>query len=118
MRFSEIKGEEAFDVLADIMEPAVEIFSDQTVVAFCKSRNFLKAIQIMLKQHKKSVMTMLAIVDREDPETYEPNVLTLPIKLLEILNDPDLQQLFFWQEQTGEATSSGSATENIEAKEM
>ena len=45
----------------------------------------------------------------------EVNFFTLPVKILEILNDPELVKLFGLQGQTGGAISSGSVSENIEA---
>ena len=47
-------------------------------------------------------------------DEYKCNVFTLPAKILELLNDPALIQLFTYRGQTGDAISSGSASENIE----
>ena len=115
MKLSEIKGEAALDVLADLFEPAAEIVSDKEIADLYKSEQLLKAVKVALKKHKKAVIQILAITEGEDPETYEPNVLSLPAKLIEIFNDPELMGLFHSQGQT-EETSSGSAMETIEAK--
>lgn len=113
MKLSDIKGEEALDVLADLLEPAAEILSDKEVkTAFNKSP--LVGAKVAIKNHKKAVLTVLAVCDGADPATYKPNVFSLPAKLLEILNDPEIIGLFNWQGQT-DKTSSGSATENTEA---
>lgn len=117
MKVSEIKGDNALDVLADIMEPAAEIMTDKQVVTELRSGNKIKGISLILKNHKKSITTILAVLDGEDPETYQPTVATLPIKLLEIINDPDLSMLFISQSQNEIKTSSGSVTENTEANE-
>lgn len=113
MKLSEIKGQEAIDALADLMFPATEIFSDKKVVDLLRAGDKLKAIHAMLKGHSKAVIQMLAILDREDPETYEPSIVTLPLKLLEFLNDPEVNNLFFSQEQTKAENSSSPVTENI-----
>ena len=115
MRLSEIEGEKALDVLADLLEPASEIVSDKEVEKHYKSGQTLLAVKAALKNHKKAVIEILAITEGEDPETYKPKVLTLPAKLLEIFNDPDIIDLFRLQGQE-DKTSSGSATENIEAE--
>jgi hypothetical protein len=117
MKLSDIKGEKALDVLADLLEPAAEIMGDKEVEAAYNSGQVLKAVKVAIKNHKKAVLNVLAITEGEDPETYQPNVFSLPAKLLEILNDPEIMGLFSWQGQT-EKTSSGSATENTEADEM
>lgn len=112
MKLSEIKGEQALDVLADILEPAARIISDDEIEKAYRSGQKLKAVKIAIKNHKRDVIAILAIMDGEDPETYEPNVLSVPIKLLEILNDPDVMGLFLSQEQSTEEISSIPATEN------
>lgn len=116
MRLSEIKGEKALDMLADLMDPAGEIFKDKRFVEYCRSRKLNEAVKIALKYHKKSVIEIMAYLDEEDPATYEPNMLTIPFKLLEIVNDKELLMLFRSQVQNTNP-SSGPATESIEANE-
>lgn len=117
MKLSDFEGEQAIDVLADILEPASEIMSDKEMVNLFKSGERLKAVKMALKNHKKAVIEILAITEGADPATYKPKVLTLPAKLLEIFNDPEVIGLFQLQGQE-DKTSSGSATENIGAEEM
>ena len=45
-KLSEIKGEEALDVLAEIIEPAAEIFTDENVKKALKSESRIKAAKI------------------------------------------------------------------------
>lgn len=116
MKLSEIKGAEAIELLGDLLEPAVEIMADKEAVALFKSGQRVKGVSYVLKQHTKACMTILALTDGEDPATYKPNVLSLPMKLLEIFNDPELMSLFSSQSQE-DKTSSGSAMENTEAEE-
>lgn len=112
MRISELKGEQALDVLADIMEPAADIMSDKEVAELYRAGNGVKAVSVAIKNHKKAVIEILAILDGEDPATYEPPIMALPVKLLEILNDPGVQQVFTPQGQNEDAESSGSVTGN------
>lgn len=118
MKLSEIKGEQALDVLADIIEPASEIMTDKAVVDMARSGKKVKAISSAIKNHKKAIVEILAVLDGKEADEYEVNVLTLPAKLLEILNDQMVMSLFTSQGQTPGKTSSGSATENIEGKEQ
>ena len=112
-KLSEYQDEAALELLADIIEPAGEIMSDEEVgKAYAKSK--FKAISVALRNHKSAIIKILATLDGVPVEEYKCNVFTLPIKLLEILGDPELGQLFTLQGQTGDATSSGSASENIE----
>ena len=113
MKLSEYQGEAALDILADLIEPAGEIMSDKEIGDVFKKNRF-KAIGLAIKNHKKAVMQILATMDGIPVDEYKCNVFTLPVKILEILNDPELVRLFTYQGQTGDANSSGSASVNIE----
>ena len=118
MKLSEIKGEQALDVLADLIEPASEIMTDKMVAATAKSGQKMRAIKLAIKNHKKAVIEILAALDGADVDNYEVNVLTLPAKLLEIFNDPMVMNLFSSQVEKTEKTSSTPAMENIEESEQ
>ena len=112
MKLSEYQGEAALDLLADLIEPAGEIMSDKEIGDVFQENRF-KAIGMAIKNHKKAVMQIMATMDGVPVEEYKCNVFTLPLKIIEILNDPELVQLFTCQGQTGDAKSSGSASANI-----
>ena len=117
MRLSEIKGEKALDVVADLIDPVADIMSDKRIRPLLetgKPADRIQAIKIGIKDHKQAGTTMLAILNDEDPKTYEPSVLTLPLQLLALLNDPEVQALFGSQAQTSDGISSMPAQENIE----
>lgn len=115
MKLSEYRGDEALDILADIIEPVSEIFADKEVSELFKQKGVKLATvaKVIIKKHKKAVKTFLAVLERKDPETYEPTVFELPIKLIEILNDKELISVFQSQGLTGGANSSTSVLENI-----
>lgn len=115
MKLSDYKGEEALDLIVELLDPITKIMSDKQVAEAYQKVSKLEAIKIAIKNHKTEVIEILAILDGEDPEQYEVNIFTLPVKILEILNDPELIKLFGSQGQTGGAKSSGSVLENIEA---
>ena len=111
MKLSEYQGEEALDILAELIEPAGEIMSDKHIGEAFKENRF-KAIGMAIKNHKKAVMQILATMDGVPVDEYKCNVFSLPVKILEILNDPEMIQLFQYQGQTGDAISSGSVSGN------
>ena len=113
MKLSEYHGEAALDLLADLIEPAGEIMSDKEIGEVFKKNRF-KAIGLAIKNHKKSVMQIMATMDGVPVDEYKCNVFTLPLKILELLNDSELIRLFTYQGQTGDANSSGSASVSIE----
>lgn len=94
-KLSEIKGEEALETLAEIIEPAAEIFTDETVKkALTEGKNKLEAVKVVLKNHKKAVIAVMAALEGITVEEYQPPLLALPTMLMEVLNDPELQKLF------------------------
>lgn len=114
MKLTDIRGEAALDALADLIDPVASICSDPRIKAAIYGSK-MSAIKIMLKDHKKSVITIMAILDGVPVEEFEVNLLTLPVKLLEILNDPEVVGLFTSAEQTVGAKPSGSASGSAEA---
>lgn len=120
MKLSEYKGEKALDILADIIEPAASIMVDKEIVNLARSGQKIKVIKPLLKNHKREIIEIMAALEGEPPEEYAEkiNVFTLPKKLREMVNDPDLMSLFTLQGQKTDETSSGSAMESIEAKEQ
>lgn len=119
MKLSEIKGEKALDMVADLIEPASKIMADEKVKKIYYSQPRLKLVQYIIKKHKKSIIQILAILNEEDPKEYVEKITltTLPLIVIDLLNDEDLLQLFSSQGQITEETSSGSVMENTGAKE-
>ena len=106
-------NEDALELFADLLEPAAEIFTDKEVVEILQSgEKPIKAVKIAIKNHKSAVIEMLARIDGIEPEDYKVNIISLPVKLLNLLNKPELQDLFTLQGQEIDVGSSGSATEN------
>lgn len=123
MKLSDYKGEEALDVLADIIEPLTVILGDPEMQELAKQKDgaMIRYVKPMLKNHKTELIEILARLDNEPVETYREKItlVTLPLKVLEFINDPEVQNLFTSQTQS-EVTplaSFGSVMENIEANE-
>lgn len=116
MKLSEIKGTRALTVLADLIDPMSEIIQDEQFKALLKTKEKAKIAKYLLTNHNTNVIKVLALINGEDPATYEPSLLSLPLMLIELMNDPDVINLFGSQDQTTESASSGPATENTEAK--
>ncbi len=131
-KLSDYKGEEAFDVLADIIEPFCTILADKDMqklnrdnIDLKKRTNgkekipTIKFITVALKNKKKEVIQVMARIEGVTPEEYLKTVngVTLPLAVLNQVTDPEVQNLFTLQSQTQESSSasSGSATENTEA---
>ena len=100
-KLSEYKNEEAAAILAEILEPASEIFSDKKFTESLK-KSPISAAKIALKEHSKSVIDVLAIYDSVPREEYKVNPVEIFSRFIEILNDKDLMSAFTSQEQTAE----------------
>ena len=120
MKISDIKGEAALDAFADMLDPAMEIMTDPAISAAYKNPETTRAqlVGLIVKGHKKAVITIMAILDGKDPETYadEINIFTVPAKLMEIINDPEMKSLFPSQARQKTSESFGPATVNTQEK--
>ena len=92
-KLSEIKGDEAFDAIAEILEPLSVILTDEDVT---KEQTRLKKVSIALKKHKGEIITILAILEGTDAEEYAKTVslASLPRAVIELLSDDELNMLF------------------------
>lgn len=96
MKLSEIKGKDAIRTLALLMEPVAKIASDEDLRDARKAKLPLLLIaKKILEKYPDEIIEILALLDGADPATYEVNLLMLPAKLLEVLNDPEVDALFF-----------------------
>ena len=123
-KLSEIQNEEALDVLADLLDPIAELSKDKEITKpdvdvngrkIPKSR--LEKIKIAIKRHKRAVMQILAILDGVPLEEYSINLIQLPLKVYELLNDEDMMAFFQSQGLNLSDAFSGSVMENTEAEE-
>lgn len=115
-KLSEIQNEEALDVLADILEPTIIIARDKVVKEKAKEGR-MAAIQYVMKNHKAALLKILATLDGVPVKEYKVNVIQIPVKVVELLNDEDLMSFFQSQGLTISDESSGSAMANTEADE-
>ena len=113
---SDFKKEKGIELWADILEPSVEILGDEELKkAVGDNASRLEIIKLILKKHSKAILEIMARLNGEDPETYNPNVFELPSMLIGIMNDKEFIDFFQSQAQLMGVKSFGSATENTEA---
>lgn len=109
-------NEEQLELFADLLEPAAEIFSDKEVAKILQGGGkYVTAVKLAIKNHKTAVVALLAALDGVSADAYiVPAPPVLAVKLLNFLNDPDVQQLFTSPVQKTAAASSGLDTESTE----
>ena len=94
MKLSEIKGDDAIDIVAEMIDPVTEILADEEIVsAYRSGKPDLLLIKMVLKNHKKAIKTILALLNGENPETYEPNILVLPFMIKDLISDEEFMSL-------------------------
>lgn len=95
MYLTEATNEEALDALAELLEPCEEIFTDAELKAmFDKNESQMVIIRHAIKNHKQAIIKILAVLDGVPVEEYKCNVLTIPVKLIELLNNKELAPFF------------------------
>lgn len=108
-----LTNEEALDLFADLVEPVSEILFDTEVRKALTENKTAKAVKLAIKRHKRRIIETLALIDGVPVSDYKVNVLTLPLKIMELVNRPEFTELFTSQGQTNAVDVSGSATESI-----
>ncbi len=117
MQLSEIKGERALEVIADLIDPITNLVKDKKFKAIVDSGTQMDVVKFILKEHPKEILFILATINDKDPATYQPTLIELPKMVLDLISDPDVKSLFKSQSQSEQLASSGSVTENIGAVE-
>ena len=121
MRISDYKGEKALYKLAEMLEPITVIMTDDEVKDNLRKKSGrMAAVKAMISKHAHAVIEIFGILDdvdmTKDYDKYAETVtlISLPKRLLEILNDPDLMELFYSEGQNDSSASSGSRTVSTE----
>ena len=106
-KLSDYRDEEALDLLADLLEPFAELFKDADFRREYGRNNLIRAVSLALKRHKSEIMQILARIDGTPVEEYHCTMATLPLRLIELMQDKDLQAVFTSQvEMISTGTSS------------
>lgn len=117
-KISEITGEDALDLWADILEPAAAIMADEELKELWNSgKPKLFFVRHILKNHKKEASEILLRLD--DTPINTVNVVTRLLSLVTQLSEAPELSAFFGspQDQTKTAPFSGSATASTEGAE-
>ena len=105
MKLSEIKGERAVEVIADLIEPIAEIASDPACEGLFKvvpvkgqsprttsAKHLGKYIPTLLKNHKQDVLKIVALLNGKDAD--DMNAFQMTAALLSVMTDKSLLELF------------------------
>lgn len=122
MRLSEIKGVDAIDVIADIIDPVTVILADKEIQEAIETKKpYLLIAKTILKNQKEAILEVLAVLHKEDPKEFKPSLIELPIMLVQLVQDvmdnKELVDLFQLQGVKTASVSSFPAMQNTEGTE-
>ena len=103
-----------------MIEPIAEILTDEAVSEPIKrGEKPITIVKSCIKNHKKAIIEILALLEGVAVEEYVvPPPAGLLMKLMNLINDPMVQEVFTLQGQIPTAASSGSATAKIKDEEQ
>ena len=115
-RTNERTNEEKLDLFADLLEPVTAILAGPEVSDAWKHQSRIAAIRMAIKAHKREITEALALIEGEPPETYRIDAMRMILKLLALLNRPDVEEmadgLFTLRDQIAASAPSGPAMGN------
>lgn len=119
MSIFEYENEDAIEVLADILEPAMKICADEVLQAMVRNNKpNLMIAQHILRKHSKEIVAILAASERKPVSEYHATILSMMKGTLELLNNKDIMDFFYSQAQMMQPTSFGEPMANTEEKEQ
>lgn len=120
-KLSEFKDDEAMDVLAEILDPMVNMMKNKDFVLAIRGDkkkgirpNRVEAIKIAITKNRSDVVKIMAVLNETPVEEFHYNLLTLPQMMVEMFNDKELMDFFGSQSEKDSQIPFGSVTENTE----
>lgn len=113
-KLSSFENEDGLELLAEIIDPVSEIVADKEFQTLIQNHKIKDSVKVLLRNHPKSVVHILAALDKVSVEDYHGNVVTMTKSLFELLDDKEVLELFISQGQIEEGNASGSAMESTE----
>ena len=114
-RIVDARGEEALDVLADLLEPVSAIAADKEIAEISKNNGSVGQLcAAILRRHKPEVMEIMAIDDGKtvEEESGLLSVISVPARLLALMNIPAVKEMLFSSAETNkDETGSSAASE-------
>lgn len=118
-RIVDARGEEALDVLADLLEPISAIAGDKEISEITRNNGSVGQLcAAILRRHKPEVVQIMAIDDGKtvDEEKSLLSVVTVPARLLALVSIPAVKEMLFSsaetsKDETGSSAASGKGNE-------
>lgn len=115
-RITDARGDEAFEILDALMAEITPIVTDKEIVGMmqgegAKNVSRLDFARAVIRKHKDAVTRIIALDDGVSPEEERGmlSALAVPVKLMRLLNDPSVHELFFGSAAAKESGAGSSA---------
>ena len=128
MKLSELKGERAIEVIADLVAPIANIANDQKNLQLFRNtrregetdrdfglREFTEKIPVLLKTHKEDVLMILCAINDTDPDSM--SIVDILKGATDLINDKDFMSLFLSAVNTEGQTQPTESSANVEHSE-
>lgn len=117
-RLSDYKDDEALDLLGEIIEPIMEIAQDAKVkdTIFGEKRDFAAFVKTLVKDHRKSVIEVMAVLDNTPVAEYHCDLMTLPLRIYDIITSKTMLDFFSSLAEMASESASISVLQPIEEK--
>jgi len=105
MKLSDIKGERAIEVIADLIEPIANIATDKDCAGLFSvkpvkgedknvtaTKHLVKKVPLLLRTHKRDVIQIIATLDGKSVD--EMNMFSIARALIGVVQDEALIELF------------------------
>lgn len=91
-KLSEIHGEEALDVLAELLDPVFVIMNDAELRAiFENGEPMVNVARYIVKKYRSEAMHILTVLNGEE---YQPSVIELVKDIVSLFDDEELVDFF------------------------
>lgn len=94
MKITEYENEKALEIMADLLEPMAEILGNEDTKKVFQTQPKIKIASYILKNHSKSIIKILAILDDVPVDEYKGNIVSMTSKVVEIMNDEAFSDFF------------------------
>ena len=99
MKLSQIKGDRAYDIFTEVIEPIGNIMMDEearNMLSDMKDKKATKILPKIMKSHKNDLIKILAILDGVSINEYKESLTLskLTNDFVDLLTDEESQKLF------------------------
>lgn len=111
-RLSDFEGEKGIEIAAKVLGIIMEMMADTRNQQQKEEKNPLKMFSAFMANSPKKMMEIFAVLSETPINKYEVDGAEAMKNMLILANDPLVVGLFISQGRSGDAKSSGSASEN------